>query len=62
MALPPIVPNIKTKHITVTYYVEVHLDVPMGIDMTFKLPVTIGTIPYLPIYQEAETKENKHGE
>ena len=60
MSLPPMVPSLKTKHIKVSYYVEVHLDVPLGIDMDFKLPVTIGTIPYEPSYMErTESKHSK---
>lgn len=53
MNIPPLPPTMNSKLIDIKYYVRIHLDVPMGIDMNFKLPITMGTVPFLPTYQEA---------
>jgi len=49
-ALPPSIIN--SRVITVSYYVEIEVEVPWGMDPDIKLPVTLGTIPFRPVYQQ----------
>ncbi|XP_057305066.1 arrestin domain-containing protein 3-like [Hydractinia symbiolongicarpus] len=62
--VPPLVPTLQnSKFIKIKYWVEIHLDVPMGIDMEFKLPVVIATVPYITSYgnppPESSLKQSK---
>ena len=50
LQIPGTCPTINNAVVEVTYYVEVHVDVPWGIDLRLYLPVVIGTIPYRPVY------------
>lgn len=53
MAVPPLPPTMDGKLIDIKYWVRIHLDVPMGIDMDFKLPVTIASVPFKTTYQDS---------
>ena len=63
MPIPPLPPTMDSKLIDISYWVRIHLDVPMGIDMNFKLPITIATVPFKYTYQdnpgERQTKYSK---
>jgi len=61
MAIPPLPPTMDSKYIDIEYFVRIHLDVPMGIDMNFKLPITIATVPHKALYQDAPgTRQSKY--
>ena len=49
-ALPPTIMN--SRVINVTYHVVIEVDVPWGLDPTINLPITMGTIPFRPVYQQ----------
>ena len=49
-ALPPSILN--SRVVNVTYQVMIEVDVPWGIDPKIVLPITMGTIPFRPAYQQ----------
>jgi len=49
-ALPPSIIN--SRVINVTYQVVIEVDVPWGLDPTINMPITMGTIPFRPAYQQ----------
>lgn len=53
MDIPALPLTTNSKFIDVKYYVRVHLDIPMAIDMEFKLPITMCSVPFKPTYQDA---------
>jgi len=40
--------------VNVVYHVEVEVDVPWGFDPTIKMPITMGTVPFRPVYLQQE--------
>ena len=49
-ALPPSIIN--SRVVNVTYHVVIEVDVPWGFDPTINMPITMGTIPFRPAYQQ----------
>ena len=51
LAIPPLPPSImNSKLISIKYIVHVFVVVPMGFDIDFNFPITIGTVPFIPRY------------
>ena len=58
LLVPPLPPTMSSsKYININYLVRLSVDVPMAFDLELKLPVTIGTVPYLPVYNEPPPDE-----
>jgi len=58
--IPPLPPTMTTKKnvIQIKYYMEVEVDIPMALDPTIKLPITIGTVPFRGTYGITKSPNN----
>lgn len=58
--MPPTILN--SRVINVVYYLQLEVAVPWGLDPDIKMPITIGTVPYRPVYgQQFQQTSNAPG-